>query len=445
MSRPVLLLSAVAGCLLIASPAAKTASACSVPVYRYALERWPSDPYRVVIFHRGGLTKQQQKLADDLGPDGLAGEKFANVVLRTVDLAGKVDEEMLALWKSQKNAKLPWMVARYPNTVPYAPAWSGPLSRAAVDGLLDSPVRRELAKRLLAGESSVWILLESGDKQKDEAAWARLKKNLAFEQKNLKLPEIDDADLLGDQAKDEIAKLRVHFSIIRVSRKDPKESMLVEMLLGSEGSGRDSLRDPEYVHQTMAFPIFGRGRIRYGLVGAGIAEDTIHAACAYLTGPCKCQIKQGVENRGMDLVMSVDWERMVAPTIRDPAAAPLVGLGTFKSLLPEPREPVPAPKPRPTRLAEGPAGKPTGTGEADKPDRAAETSPAKPAKDEPNAGEAASADAAAAIQFPAGEDAASQSPSSEGGGPLSRNMIIMFTLAALVVVAASFALLARKT
>lgn len=327
------------------------AAACSVPVYRYALERWPSDPYRVVVFHRGPLTKAQKKLAEDMGPFGLAGERHANLLVKTVDLDGTPDKEMAALWESQKENKpqLPWVVVRYPNTVRYAPAWSGPLTKESVAVLINSPARKQIAKRILSGETAVWILLESGNKKADDAAYDRLKRQLAIEQKTLKLPEIDSADIAGDQGAEEIKKLRIAFSIVRVSREDPQEKLLVEMLLGSEGSERDSLRDAAYVNQTMAFPIFGRGRIRYGLVGAGIADDTIHEACAYLCGPCKCQIKQGVENRGMDLVMAVDWERMVISTIREKPLPPLQGLGgltdykppTLLTQLP----PVAAPKP----------------------------------------------------------------------------------------------------
>jgi hypothetical protein len=335
--------------------AATRSSACSVPVYRYALERWPSDFYRIVIFHKGPLTKQHQSLVNDLGPDGIAAEKNANLRVQTVDLAGKPDDDMLKLWKSQQAAKpqLPWMVVRYPNVANYAPAWSGPLSKSAVDTLIDSPLRRELAKRLLAGETSVWILLESGNKKADEAAFAVLKEQLAVAEKTLKLPEIDTKDLLGDGAAAEVAKLRIRFSIIRLSRDDPKEKLVVEMLLGSEGSGDDSLRAREFVKQTMAFPIFGRGRIRYGLVGKGIAKDTIQEACAYLTGPCKCQIKQGVENRGMDLVTAVDWNRMVMSTIKDKPDPPLLGLGgldanvpTLRTGPPPARDPVAAAKPK---------------------------------------------------------------------------------------------------
>src|SRR5947207_1747684 len=34
--------------------------ACNVPVFRYALERWPAANYEVVLFHRGPLNPAEQ-------------------------------------------------------------------------------------------------------------------------------------------------------------------------------------------------------------------------------------------------------------------------------------------------------------------------------------------------------------------------------------------------
>ena len=37
---------------------ASLAQACSVPVFRYALEQWRPDPFPVVVFHKGELTPE---------------------------------------------------------------------------------------------------------------------------------------------------------------------------------------------------------------------------------------------------------------------------------------------------------------------------------------------------------------------------------------------------
>ena len=40
--------------------AAGPASACNVPVFRYALERWKPDAYEVHVFHKGPLSERDR-------------------------------------------------------------------------------------------------------------------------------------------------------------------------------------------------------------------------------------------------------------------------------------------------------------------------------------------------------------------------------------------------
>ena len=70
------------------------------------------------------------------------------------------------------------------------------------------------------------------------------------------------------------------------------------MLLGSEPDLAGS-KGP------MAFPVFGRGRVLYALVGAGITVDTVRRAGAFIGGECSCTIKHG--NPGTDLLLVADW------------------------------------------------------------------------------------------------------------------------------------------
>ncbi len=91
----------------------------------------------------------------------------------------------------------------------------------------------------------------------------------------------------------------MEFSSIEVSRDEASESVLVKMLLGSEP-------DLAETAAPMAFPVFGRGRVLYALVGAGIKPDMIMKACSFIVGPCACEIKS--ENPGFDLLLTADWE-----------------------------------------------------------------------------------------------------------------------------------------
>jgi hypothetical protein len=92
----------------------------------------------------------------------------------------------------------------------------------------------------------------------------------------------------------------VRFPLLDLPRQDPAEELLRTVLLASEP-------DLPTLRQPMAFPVFGRGRVLYALVGAGINRDVITEACAFLTGSCSCEVK--AQNPGMDLLLRADWDR----------------------------------------------------------------------------------------------------------------------------------------
>lgn len=66
--------------VLLALLAAR-ADACTVPVFRYALERWPADDYEAVVFHRGPLDEESRALIAAF--EKRAEEASANLVVRT--------------------------------------------------------------------------------------------------------------------------------------------------------------------------------------------------------------------------------------------------------------------------------------------------------------------------------------------------------------------------
>ena len=309
---------ATALCLL-----AIVAEACSVPVFRYALERWEADPYEVFVFHRGPLTAPQKAQVDRLTREGEAGKTFANVRVTTCDLDNEPDPDLLQLWQAQKTKTTPWMAVHYPvaSRNP-TPVWKGPLGEPDVTALLKSPLRKTIADRLIKGHTSVWVLLESGDPSADDKAATTLTARLAHLEKNLKLPEISEEDIAQGLVLIDPEDLKVKFSLLRLSRKNAAESMFIEMLLSSEEDLREEKPQP------MAFPIFGRGRALYALVGKGINNDTIDAAGTDLTGPCTCTVKE--QNPGIDMLMPVAWDELVERLPEaDKPLPPLVGLTGF--------------------------------------------------------------------------------------------------------------------
>ncbi len=307
----------IAAVVVVLSSAAQ---ACSVPVFRWALERWEPDPYELVVFHEGPLSEADEAILNDLEKQTHDMDHPANLYLRQIDLAAAPGEDWQALWKSQSDATLPWAVLRYPN--PHRnplPIWSGALSSLPREGLLDSPVRKKLAEQILDGECAVWLFLESGTADADAAAFKRLEDCLKEATSELTLPDMAGDPVLSEPGAPDVSDMRISFSIIRLARNDPAEAILIRMLLGTE-SDLATLKGP------MAFPIFGRGRALYAFVDTGINMDTIGPACAFLVGSCSCEVK--AQNPGTDLLMAVDWESGLDgfQVIREIELPPLPGM-----------------------------------------------------------------------------------------------------------------------
>ncbi|HVR74728.1 MAG TPA: hypothetical protein VMT52_10370, partial [Planctomycetota bacterium] len=95
--RQAILLTAALG----AGPAGSTAHACQVPVFRYALERWESSPYEVVLLHVGPLRAGEVSLLARLRALGLDGGPGtpgpANFHVKPLDLAAPPDSSTLPL------------------------------------------------------------------------------------------------------------------------------------------------------------------------------------------------------------------------------------------------------------------------------------------------------------------------------------------------------------
>jgi len=277
--------------------------ACSVPVFRYALEHWTADPFQAFVFHRGPLTGAQQALVRELGPDGLAGKVRANISIRSVDLDQNPVPEMLDLWRTSGGGALPWLVVKFPATSRLTnTVWSGALSKEDIGQLLDSPARKEITQRLADGQSAVWLLLESGDAAKDAAAAELLDARLKHLTTVLQLPQLDAQDIANGLVSVGQGGLRLEFSVLRLARNAPQEQAFVRMLLGAEA-------DLHGAKSPIVFPIFGQGRALYALVGDGIKRETIDQAAMFLIGKCSCLVKE--QNPGIDLLFAADWKSFV--------------------------------------------------------------------------------------------------------------------------------------
>ena len=348
---------------LIAGLAAP-AGACNVPVFQYALENWEPDAYGVVIFHRGPIDKDSKAVVDFLGHAADGATAPANVSTRAIDVDKPMSPGIEKIWKAQANPKLPCMLVLPPIRYGMDPTKgirSGPPTMAAAEALIDSPVRRKVARALLDGDAGVWVLLESGDTKADDAAAKLLGKELRRAADLVELPpqdpyDLDYADPYDSPTPDDTQPAapaeaeppaKPSFSMVRLSRSDPAEGDFITMLLTSE----PGLAEEKPV-RPMALPMFGQGRVLTALIGKGINTDNILEICQFLVGPCSCTVKE--QNPGADMLFAVDWASAVTEgSFADIAVPELTALpgAAPETVSPAVAVATPAPSGGPLRIA----------------------------------------------------------------------------------------------
>lgn len=309
-----------------------SASACQVPVFRYALERWPPDAYQVLIYHQDPLSEETKKVADWLSEQIESQTHPANLAVTLVNLAREEDQTLLNIHQKLGGGS-PLMVLFYP---PYSgigrPIWSGPASLETAQSIVDSPVRREIMKKLITGDSAVWVLVESGQKDKDDSARTKMTEFLSQIQGELELPEgvigasSEPLDPSGFGAFDfenmlrSNIPLKIAFSLVSVGRQEAQEDLFLGMLLNLE----DDLS--EFEAEPIVFPVFGRGRALFPLIGKGLTLDNTMEFAAYLCGACSCQVKS--QNPGVDLLFALNWDAAIGDEqfVVDKELPPLIGI-----------------------------------------------------------------------------------------------------------------------
>jgi hypothetical protein len=183
---------------------------------------------------------------------------------------------------------------------------------------------------LLSGEVAVWVLVGTGLEQKDRRARESLNTHLKQASATLRIPETG-VDVNGNpvEVKD-FNTYPVRFGLIEIARNDPEEELLVRSLLNSEA-------DLGGYDEPMAFPVFGRGRALYALVGDGIQEKNIRETCESMLRWCSCEIKSMYP--GTDLLIAADWSRPFGGRMVKDPELPLTGLSAFLSPDPPPSAP----------------------------------------------------------------------------------------------------------
>lgn len=282
---------AVVAVCLLATPVV----ACSIPVFRYALERWPSDLFVATVdvpsdaapAVRDAVHWLEDQAQPNGGPMNLAVERR-----QAGDGAGAAATQgRVAITRVERGG-------------PPISIWSGACDEAR-SALSAGPWREELVQRLASGDAVVWLVLEGADPSAAKQAAALLDEELPQLAEDTVLPRgigLPGSELLA------AVPLEVRFSVLSVPADAAGESLLRATLLSGsrEAAGEATAIDPE---ETLVVPVFGRGRAAAVLTAATLTADAVGEYTAFLCGACSCQVKQ--LNPGFDLLLPVDWDRVL--------------------------------------------------------------------------------------------------------------------------------------
>lgn len=275
---------------------------CSMPVFRYSLHNWATDRYKITVFNDQPFKVEEQKLFEELQAKALNPD--INIVVENI-AKSRMSSEQFVMLKKQGMDKYPCFVVQYPSSkAGKGVIWVAEFVEKSLEMVLTSPVRSSLHDELGAGSAAVWLLLKNGD----DGIENRVKTMLDELEKSIVLPE-------GHE------EYGVDFKLINISADSAKEKFFLNMMLKSENDLHELLKQKK----PMLFPIYGRGRLLYTLVGKGINRENVTSACKFVTGECSCEVKD--QNPGVDLLISGNWESIIEPTLlSEEELPPLTGV-----------------------------------------------------------------------------------------------------------------------
>ena len=302
----------LANALLLSIPLASVACACNIPVFRYALERWQADQCEMVVFHKTALTAQQEDLLAELlkTASGTDRQASARIIRSDLSTTNALHRELWSQIESTSDASLPYVVVRAKiNHGKVVNGWHGPLEAIGQAGVLNSPARKELGQRLLAGHAIVWLMIGSPDEKRNAAARRMLTDSFDSLAGKIELPE--GIGLPGSELYSEVPLL-LRFSMLEIDRSDAKEEFLVQLLSGFQ-PGAVAEDEP------LIIPVFGRGRALEVIPASDLSGRLMEDLTVFLSGACSCQVKE--QNPGFDLLLSVDWDKELFGEGGDPPPA----------------------------------------------------------------------------------------------------------------------------
>lgn len=281
--------------------ATNSTSACNVPVFRFALERWQADLVEVVVFHSEQLTTQQMARIESIRSQSRTQGGTANLQVILRETAKLEDDDLRSVWNElsdELQQKSPVVVVRSrASRGDWIVVRSIPLEQLAGNELLESPVRREMARRLLQGDSVVWLVVPPPQEPLDQELVERLNSTLRNVAQRIPIPE--GIGLPGSELFSPIP-LDIRFSVLGMDPVKMSDALLQDWF--RRDRGRFHAADG-----TLVIPVFGRGRAFAVFPAEAITDSLIDELSIFLAGACSCQVKD--MNPGFDLLLNVNWEQ----------------------------------------------------------------------------------------------------------------------------------------
>jgi len=239
-------------------------SACALPVFRHALERWNVGDYRLEVpanESSGSLIRE------------LLTNAVGNIRIDRID-----ESTGAVLFSPGSNS----------------PIWIGTFDRESYKRITASPARTELIRRILSGDSAVWVLVAP----EAERGTLQVGLQLAISQfeSTAKLPAVSPDDLGAGP------ELKLKFSVLALDLNDPIEAEFISELAGTQ--------KPQ---NAFIAPVFGRGRVLGVMKPDAATPKNIEQTCQFLIDSCSCQL-----DVGWDLLLAVDWNAELQKSGRRP-------------------------------------------------------------------------------------------------------------------------------
>ncbi|MEZ6141834.1 MAG: hypothetical protein R3B84_14780 [Zavarzinella sp.] len=285
------------------------ATACSIPVFRYALERWQPASFQVVIFHDQEISEKDRTVfSSALKPGGEVADKMPttlapwgiNATVHQVDLRKPLTKDAQAIYdRLPPNITLPYVVVRDPSVVD-TPAllWQGGLQKIDFQEIFTNKVRTQIASTLTRGNVAVLVVKPGPDAAENNRLRTLLNDTIPKLEKtiDLPMPSADGPQLLSAMP------LYVGIEVVWLDDSTNKDLIFERNLLNLEN-------DLDRHRGSIVFPIFGRGRALCALYGKDLEKSSeIESAIKFLCRACSCQVKE--LNPGIDLLIQHPWDEI---------------------------------------------------------------------------------------------------------------------------------------